>query len=67
MALAHQAGDRSGRLLAWWEQAGRRDPAQKPWMVTVDGRWPRAGEPLDPYGVWAVSDTHRTLTTNREG
>ncbi|MCF8132022.1 MAG: 8-oxo-dGTP diphosphatase MutT [Synechococcus sp. Tobar2m-G35] len=54
MALAHQAGDRSGRLLAWWEQAGRRDPAQKPWMVTVDGRWPRAGEPLDPYGVWVA-------------
>lgn len=54
MATAHEASDRRERLLTWWEQAGRRDRDQKPWMVTVDGRWPRAGEPLDPYGVWVA-------------
>ncbi len=54
MATAHEASDRRERLLTWWKQAGRRDRDQKPWMVTVDGRWPRAGEPLDPYGVWVA-------------
>ncbi|MBM5818314.1 MAG: hypothetical protein FJ083_17630, partial [Cyanobacteria bacterium K_Offshore_surface_m2_239] len=34
-------------LLAWWRRAGRRDPRDKPWMVTAAGRWPEAGEALD--------------------
>ncbi|MEB3259109.1 MAG: 8-oxo-dGTP diphosphatase MutT [Cyanobacteriota bacterium] len=41
-------------LLAWWRQAGRRDPGEKPWMVTAEGRWPEAGEALDPLGVWVA-------------
>ena len=38
-------------LLAWWENEGRRDPAQKPWMFKADGLWPEPDAPLDPYGV----------------
>ena len=39
-------------LLGWWEINGRRDPAQKPWMFTPAGLWPKAAEALDPYGIW---------------
>ena len=39
-------------LLGWWENNGRRDPDQKPWMFTPAGRWPTAAEDLDPYGIW---------------
>ena len=39
-------------LLAWWEVHGRKDPAQKPWMFTKDGRWPDPDDLLDPYGIW---------------
>ncbi len=42
----------AGALLAWWENKGRRDPAQKPWMFTPAARWPTAAEGLDPYGIW---------------
>jgi len=39
-------------LLAWWEVHGRKDIAIKPWMFTVDGRWPEQHEDLSPYGIW---------------
>ena len=39
-------------LLAWWEVHGRRDSAQKPWMFTPKGTWPRPQDDLDPYGIW---------------
>ncbi|MFZ9975145.1 MAG: A/G-specific adenine glycosylase, partial [Vulcanococcus sp.] len=39
------------QLLRWWNAAGRTDPAQKPWMVQPDGRWPGSNERIDPYGV----------------
>ena len=39
-------------LLGWWETDGRRDPDQKPWMLTPAGRWPSAAEDLDPDGIW---------------
>ena len=39
-------------LLGWWEINGRRDPVQKPWMVTRAGRWPTVTDELDPYGIW---------------
>jgi A/G-specific adenine glycosylase len=42
------------RLLAWWEQNGRRDPEQKPWMVTPRGRWPEPGESLPALGPWVA-------------
>ena len=41
-------------LLRWWELAGRRAPDQKPWMFFSNGRYPRAGERLDPYGIWVA-------------
>ena len=40
------------QLLAWWEVHGRQDIAIKPWMFTVDGRWPEPNEDLSPYGIW---------------
>ena len=39
-------------LLGWWENNGRCNPDQKPWMFTPPGRWPTAAENLDPYGIW---------------
>lgn len=39
-------------LLSWWQAHGRRDPQQKPWMVTADQTWPRPDEVLSPYGIW---------------
>ena len=39
-------------LLMWWEESGRRDPAQKPWMFTLDARWPVPDEHLSVYGCW---------------
>jgi A/G-specific adenine glycosylase len=42
------------QLLAWWEQHGRRDPEQKPWMVSARGRWPEPGEPLPALGPWVA-------------
>ena len=39
-------------LLRWWEQHGRCDPLQKPWMFGSDGQWPAAEESLDPYPIW---------------
>ena len=41
--------DLSSSLLSWWQAHGRRDPTQKPWMFTKDGRWPEPDEELD---VW---------------
>jgi A/G-specific adenine glycosylase len=41
-------------LLRWWLAAGRRDPLQKPWMVTADGRWPEPGEEVGPLAVWVA-------------
>ena len=40
------------QLLTWWQAHGRKDPAQKPWMVTADGCWPLLDQLLDPYGIW---------------
>ena len=39
-------------LLSWWQAHGRRDPQQKPWMVTAAHTWPRPEEVLPPYGIW---------------
>ena len=39
-------------LLVWWEESGRRDPAQKPWMFTLDARWPAPEEHVSVYGCW---------------
>lgn len=39
------------QLLTWWQAHGRKDPAQKPWMVTADGCWPLLDQTLDPYAV----------------
>ncbi|MBL6801363.1 MAG: 8-oxo-dGTP diphosphatase MutT [Synechococcus sp. BS307-5m-G37] len=45
--------DPRGRaLLSWWQAHGRRDPEQKPWMVTAAQTWPRPDEVLSPYGIW---------------
>ena len=45
--------DPRGRaLLSWWQAHGRRDPEQKPWMVTAKQTWPRPHEVLSPYGIW---------------
>jgi len=41
-------------LLAWWWEAGRRDPRQKPWMVTAEGRWPGPGEEVGALAVWVA-------------
>ncbi|MFN9623144.1 MAG: 8-oxo-dGTP diphosphatase MutT [Cyanobacteriota bacterium] len=41
-------------LLDWWREAGRRDPGQKPWMATPDGRWPAPGEEVNPLAVWVA-------------
>ncbi|MFL0791077.1 MAG: A/G-specific adenine glycosylase, partial [Prochlorococcus sp.] len=58
MTLSSQAASRNlmasapelrQKLLAWWEVHGRRDPAQKPWMFTQDGRWPGPEQLLHPY------------------
>lgn len=38
-------------LLDWWEIHGRRDPAQKPWMFTPEGKWPQRCEHLNPYPI----------------
>ncbi|QNI84024.1 A/G-specific DNA glycosylase [Synechococcus sp. PROS-7-1] len=43
---------RARALLSWWQAHGRRDPEQKPWMVTADQTWPRPDEVLSPYGIW---------------
>ena len=39
-------------LLAWWDEHGRKDPAQKPWMFNHAGCWPSAVDDLDSYGIW---------------
>jgi A/G-specific adenine glycosylase len=39
------------QLLTWWQAHGRKDLAQKPWMVAADGCWPLLEQALDPYGV----------------
>ena len=41
-------------LLGWWWEAGRRDPRQKPWMVTAEGRWPEPGEEVGALAVWVA-------------
>ena len=43
--------DLSACLLSWWQVQGRRDPVQKPWMFTSDGRWPAPDEGLNPYPI----------------
>ena len=43
--------DLSACLLSWWQVQGRRDPVQKPWMFTADGRWPAPDEGLNPYPI----------------
>jgi len=52
--LLASAPDLRRRLLAWWETDGRRDPDQKPWMVTPRGGWPQPGEPLPCFGPWVA-------------
>ena len=44
----------SRSLLSWWQQHGRCDPKQKPWMFRADGRWPASKEGLDPYPIWVA-------------
>lgn len=39
------------QLLIWWQAHGRKDAAQKPWMVTAEGGWPLPEQAIDPYGV----------------
>ena len=39
-------------LLAWWEEHGRRESSQKPWMFTAKGAWPHRQDTLNPYPVW---------------
>ena len=50
--LSEMAPELSRSLLDWWERHGRRDSAQKPWMFTPRGAWPRTHVHLDPYGIW---------------
>ena len=47
-----QSLELSRSLLAWWEMQGRKDPAQKPWMFTKDGRWPEPHEHLNVLECW---------------
>ena len=42
----------SSALLQWWEQHGRRRPAQKPWMHRPGWSWSQRHEDLDPYPIW---------------
>ena len=42
----------AAKLLCWWQNFGRRDPAQKPWMFVPETRWPLPEEILSPYGIW---------------
>ena len=42
----------SSALLQWWEQHGRRQPAQKPWMHRSGWSWSQRHEDLDPYPIW---------------
>ena len=42
----------SSALLQWWEQHGRRRPAQKPWMHRSGWSWSQRHEDLDPYPIW---------------
>ena len=39
-------------LLRWWQQHGRLEVSQKPWMFMADGSWPSQAEALSPYGIW---------------
>ena len=50
--LSVLAPDLRCSLLGWWEIHGRRNPDQKPWMFTAEGRYPEPGEPLDAGGIW---------------
>jgi A/G-specific adenine glycosylase len=52
--LVAAAPDLRRTLLAWWAEQGRRDPEQKPWMVTPAGRWPDPGESLTCLGPWVA-------------
>lgn len=54
LRLAARAPGLRRLLLAWWQQSGRRDPDQKPWMVTTRGHWPEPGEPLPCLGPWVA-------------
>ena len=54
LRLAARAPGLRCLLLAWWQQSGRRNPDQKPWMVTPDGHWPEPGEPLPCLGPWVA-------------
>ena len=42
----------SRTLLYWWEQCGRRQPDQKPWMNGPGWSWCRLEQELDPYPIW---------------
>ena len=44
--------DLSLLLLRWWQQHGRLEVSQKPWMFMADGSWPSQAEALSPYGIW---------------
>ena len=44
----------TGSLLAWWEVSGRKDPTQKPWMFTKEGRWPEPEEHLSALECWVA-------------
>ena len=52
MTLNAWSPDLRRALLVWWEQHGRRDPEQKPWMFTADGRWPEPDDPLSDLECW---------------
>jgi A/G-specific adenine glycosylase len=54
LRLAARAPGLRRLLLAWWQQSGRRDPDQKPWMVATRGHWPEPGEPLPCLGPWVA-------------
>ena len=48
------ARELTGSLLAWWEVSGRKDPTQKPWMFTKEGRWPEPEEHLSALECWVA-------------
>lgn len=54
LRLAGRAPGLRRLLLGWWQNCGRRDPDQKPWMVTARGSWPEPGEPLPSLGPWVA-------------
>ena len=54
----------SRSLLSWWQQYGRCDRNQKPWMFRADGRWPAAEEALNPYPIWIAEVMHLSAASH---